>query len=103
MTLATLKSDAEAGFNDADSLLNWLTKVAVPFLEVVVPQDKAEIQAVQDAANQVAPLISKLRDANDIDQPTHDALQARVQTVVSAQTPPAPVSTPVEDSATPAN
>jgi hypothetical protein len=82
MNLQTIKSDIEAGFNDAATLLGWINE-AVPALEAAVPQDAGEIQAVQDAANQVAPLIGKLLASNDIDQPTHDALQARVAAVAN--------------------
>ena len=94
MNLSQIKSDIEAGFNDAATLLGWINE-AVPTLEKVVPQDAAEIQAVQDAANKIAPLVSGLLASNDIDQPTHDALQARVATVVTpVAAPPTPPAAP---------
>ena len=85
MNLSQIKSDIEAGFNDAATLLGWINE-AVPTLEKVVPQDAAEIQAVQDAANKIAPLVSGLLASNDIDQPTHDDLQNRIGTVANPPT-----------------
>ena len=90
MNLQTIKSDIEAGFNDAKTLLGFVNE-AVPFLEAAVPQDDAEIQAVQDAAKKIAPLVSGLLASNDIDQPTHDDLQNRIGTAANQTiTPDAP-------------
>ena len=97
MNLKEISSEIKAGLGDAQTIISKVTEY-LPVLEAIVPQDADELKAVQQAANDLAPLVKAALDANVISQDTHDTLQNRLGAVAVNTT----VAQPAEEITTPA-
>ena len=97
MNLKEISSEIKAGLGDAQTIISKVTEY-LPVLEAIAPQDADELKAVQQAANDLAPLVKAALDANVISQDTHDTLQNRLGAVAVNTT----VAQPAEEITTPA-